>query len=416
MKKKVFAFFMAMVMTLSLVACGGGSNAGGNDADNSDNSGDAAQTLKLGGIGPLTGSYANYGLSVQHGAQLAVDEINAAGGVNGMQMELNYQDSQGDPESAVNAYGKLMDWGMNVSLGGVLSGETASIVAAANVDDVLLVEPTGSADKCIDGNDKAFRICFYDSYQGTAAADYLTDNKLATEVGVFYQSDNDYSAGLYNAFTAECEKVGVTIKETQTFTTATNTDFSTQINALVSSGVKVVFIPIYAEEASTFLTQAKGKFGEDVYFFGADGLDGILGKVAQDVTIANNVLMLTPFVAESTDEHVQAFVKAYEAAYGATPDQFAADAYDAVYTVKAAVEAANGSTSGAELAKAMTSITVEGVTGTMTWNADGNTNKAASAILYYGGEGSVFSADTAADTAADAGDTVADAGTDTAAE
>ena len=177
-----------------------------------------------------------------------------------------------------------------------------------------------------------------------------------------------------------------------------------------------MFIPIYAEEASTFLTQAKGKFGEDVYFFGADGLDGILGKVAQDVTIANNVLMLTPFVAESTDEHVQAFVKAYEAAYGATPDQFAADAYDAVYTVKAAVEAANGSTSGAELAKAMTSITVEGVTGTMTWNADGNTNKAASAILYYGGEGSVFSADTAADTAADAGDTVADAGTDTAAE
>ena len=353
---------------------------------------------------------------MQHGAQLAVDEINAAGGVNGMQMELNYQDSQGDPESAVNAYGKLMDWGMNVSLGGVLSGETASIVAAANADDMFIMETTGSADKCIDGNDKAFRICFYDSYQGTAAADYLTDNKLATEVGVFYQSDNDYSAGLYNAFTAECEKVGVTIKETQTFTTATNTDFSTQINALVSSGVKVVFIPIYAEEASTFLTQAKGKFGEDVYFFGADGLDGILGKVAQDVTIANNVLMLTPFVAESTDEHVQAFVKAYEAVYGATPDQFAADAYDAVYTVKAAVEAANGSTSGAELAKAMTSITVEGVTGTMTWNADGNTNKAASAILYYGGEGSVFSADTAADTAADAGDTVADAGTDTAAE
>ena len=141
MKKKVFAFFMAMVMTLSLVACGGGSNAGGNDADNSDNSGDAAQTLKLGGIGPLTGSYANYGLSVQHGAQLAVDEINAAGGVNGMQMELNYQDSQGDPESAVNAYGKLMDWGMNVSLGGVLSGETASIVAAANADDVRWWSP-----------------------------------------------------------------------------------------------------------------------------------------------------------------------------------------------------------------------------------------------------------------------------------
>ena len=131
-------------------------------------------------------------------------------------------------------------------------------------------------------------------YQGTAAADYLKDKALATEVGVFYQSDNDYSAGLYNAFAAQCQKVGVTIKETQTFTTATNTDFSTQVNALVASGVKVVFIPIYAEEASTFLTQAKGKFGSDVYFFGADGLDGILGKVSQDVTIADNVLMMTP--------------------------------------------------------------------------------------------------------------------------
>ena len=393
MKKRVFAMLMAVVMAFSLMACG-------NKADNgSGGAADTAETIKLGVVGPLTGGYANYGLSVQHGAELAVKEINAAGGVNGKQLELSAQDSQGDPESAVAAYGKLMDWGMSVFLGGVLSGETASVVAAAKADDVLVMETTGSADKCIAGNDKAFRICFYDSYQGTAAADYLSDNALATEVGVFYQSDNDYSVGLYNAFVAECGKTGVTIKETQTFTTATNTDFSTQVNALVSSGVKVVFIPIYAEEASTFLTQAKGKFAEDVYFFGADGLDGILGKVSQDVTIADNVLMMTPFAADSTAANVQAFVSAYQADYNATPDQFAADAYDAVYTVKAAVEAANGSTSGADLAAVMPTITVEGVTGTMTWNADGNTNKAASAILYKDGVGTLFGADSA-DTAA----------------
>ena len=287
------------------------------------------------------------------------------------------------------------------------------VVAAAKADDVLVMETTGSADKCIDGNDKAFRICFYDSYQGTAAADYLTDNALATEVGVFYQSDNDYSVGLYNAFVAECQNTGVTIKETQTFTTATNTDFSTQVNALASSGVKVVFIPIYAEEASTFLTQAKGKFADDVYFFGADGLDGILGKVSQDVTIADNVLMMTPFAADSADPKVQAFVKAYQDTYNATPDQFAADAYDAVYAVKAAVEAANGSTSGADLAAVMPTITVEGVTGTMTWSADGNTNKAASAILYKNGVGTLFGQDNANDAAGaesgDAADTAADA-------
>ena len=394
MKKRVFAMLMACMMALSLVACGNKTNDNGGSGDSTDGAG--TETIKLGVVGPLTGGYANYGLSVQHGAQLAVDEINAAGGVNGKQLELSAQDSQGDPESAVAAYGKLMDWGMNVFLGGVLSGETASVVAAAKADDMFIMETTGSADKCIDGNDKAFRICFYDSYQGTAAADYLKDNALADEVGVFYQSDNDYSAGLYNAFVAECEKTGVTIKETQTFTTATNTDFSTQVNALVNSGVKVVFLPIYAEEASTFLTQAKGKFAEDVYFFGADGLDGILGKVSQDVTIADNVLMMTPFAADSAAANVQAFVSAYQANYNAAPDQFAADAYDAVYVVKAAVEAAGGSTSGAELAAVMTSLTVEGVTGTMTWNADGNTNKAASAILYKNGVGTLFGEDSGA--------------------
>lgn len=405
--KKFLCMMMAVLMVLAMAACGSEPSAnGGNDSPE-------ASTVKIGGIGPMTGPYANYGLSEKYGAELAVKEINEAGGIAGKQVELNYQDSQGDSESAVNAYGKLMDWGMNVSLGAVLSGETASVVAAAKADDVLVMETTGSADKCIDGNDKAFRICFYDSYQGTAAADYLTDNALATEVGVFYQSDNDYSVGLYNAFVAECQNTGVTIKETQTFTTATSTDFSTQVNALASSGVKVVFIPIYAEEASTFLTQAKGKFADDVYFFGADGLDGILGKVSQDVTIADNVLMMTPFAADSADPKVQAFVKAYQDAYNATPDQFAADAYDAVYAVKAAVEAANGSTSGADLAAVMPTITVEGVTGTMTWSADGNTNKAASAILYKNGVGTLFGQGNANDAAGaesgDAADTAADA-------
>ena len=280
---------------------------------------------------------------------------------------------------------------MQVSLGGVLSGETASIVAAAREDNIMLITPSGSADKCIDGNSRAFRVCFYDSFQGAAAAQYIKNNNMVDTVGILYQSDIDYSVGLYNAFVEECGKSGITIAETQTFTDATKTDFSTQINALVNSGVKLVFIPFYAEEASTFLTQARGKFADDVYFFGADGLDGILGKVEQDPTIANNVLMLTPFAADDPAENVQAFVKAYQAAYNATPDQFAADAYDAVYVIKAAVEKA-GTTDGDAMAAAMASLEVAGVTGTMTWNADGNTNKNASAILYYDGVGSLFGA------------------------
>ena len=381
--KKFLCMMMAVLMVLAMAACGGEpANNGGNDTPD-------ATTVKIGGIGPLTGVYANYGLSEKNGAELAVKEINEAGGIAGKQIELSYQDSQGESESAVNAYGKLMDWGMEVSLGCVLSGENASVVAAARDDDVLLITPSGSADKCIDGNDKAFRVCFYDSYQGAAAAQYIKDNNMVDTVGILYQSDNDYSVGLYNAFVAKCGELGITIAETQTFTSSTNTDFSTQVSALVSSGVKLVFIPLYAEEASTFLTQAHGKFADDVYFFGADGLDGILGKVEQDTSLANNVLMLTPFAADNPAENVQSFVKKYQEAYGATPDQFAADAYDAIYVIKAAVEKA-GSTSGAALASALTSLTVDGVTGVMTWTADGNTNKPASAILYYDGVGTLF--------------------------
>lgn len=381
--KKFLCMMMAVLMVLAMAACGGEpANNGGNDTPD-------ATTVKIGGIGPLTGAYANYGLSEKNGAELAVKEINEAGGIAGKQIELSYQDSQGESESAVNAYGKLMDWGMEVSLGCVLSGENASVVAAARDDDVLLITPSGSADKCIDGNDKAFRVCFYDSYQGAAAAQYIKDNNMVDTVGILYQSDNDYSVGLYNAFVAKCGELGINIAETQTFTSSTNTDFSTQVSALVSSGVKLVFIPLYAEEASTFLTQAHGKFADDVYFFGADGLDGILGKVEQDTSLANNVLMLTPFAADNPAENVQSFVKKYQEAYGATPDQFAADAYDAIYVIKAAVEKA-GSTSGAALASALTSLTVEGVTGIMTWTADGNTNKPASAILYYDGVGTLF--------------------------
>lgn len=381
--KKFLCMMMAVLMVLAMAACGGEpANNGGNDTPD-------ATTVKIGGIGPLTGAYANYGLSEKNGAELAVKEINEAGGIAGKQIELSYQDSQGESESAVNAYGKLMDWGMEVSLGCVLSGENASVVAAARDDDVLLLTPSGSADKCIDGNDKAFRVCFYNSYQGAAAAQYIKDNNMVDTVGILYQSDNDYSVGLYNAFVAKCGELGITIAETQTFTSSTNTDFSTQVSALVSSGVKLVFIPLYAEEASTFLTQAHGKFADDVYFFGADGLDGILGKVEQDTSLANNVLMLTPFAADNPAENVQSFVKKYQEAYGATPDQFAADAYDAIYVIKAAVEKA-GSTSGAALASALTSLTVEGVTGVMTWTADGNTNKPASAILYYDGVGTLF--------------------------
>ena len=345
--------------------------------------------LYIGGIGPLTGDYANYGVSVKQGAELAAKEINAKGGVNGFKLVVNYEDSQGAGDSAVSAYGKQMDEGMKVSLGCVLSGETSAVVAAAKADGILLLTPSASSVAAIDGNDAAFRVCFSDPYQGVAAAQYVNQYDLGKKVAVFYASDNDYSVGLYENFKAESAKYGIEIVETQTFDDSIKTDFNTQIQAIKDSGAELVFVPIYAAEAALFLTQAKGKL--DIPVFGCDGFDGLLTKIS-NVSDANGVLMLTPFTADSPEKLVQDFVTAYKAAYnGATPDQFAADGYDAVYAIAAALEHADVTPDNVDnlnerMVAAIKEITVVGTTGEMSWQADGNVDKAAKLMTFVDGK------------------------------
>ncbi|MBQ9106906.1 MAG: ABC transporter substrate-binding protein [Clostridia bacterium] len=395
MKKfaRIASLIMALAMVLTcFVGCTADKEGGATPGE------DGLVELKLGCIGPLTGDYANYGTSVQNGVNLAIEEINAAGGVNGFKLTIDFQDSQGDPDSATAAYGKLMDDGMKISLGTVLSGEMTAVSAAAIADEILLLSPSASAKDAITGNDSAFRVCFNDPQQGTVSADYIADNKLATKVAVFYQSDLDYSNGLYENFKAQCAKRGIEIVETTTFTKSTNTDFSTQINAIKASGAELVFIPIYAAEASTFLTQAYGKL-TDIPLFGCDGLDGILTKVS-DTKYAENVMMLTPFSADDTTENVKKFVDSYKKNFNATPDQFAADGYDAVYAVVEALKKAEITPDNFEdddfnskMVAAMTQITVKGVTGTMTWTADGETNKAAKAMIIHDGVASLYTSE-----------------------
>ncbi len=387
--KKVISLALVLAMGVMCFAACSGNGAGEKDSGN---------VLVIGGIGPLTGDYANYGISAANGAKLAADEINAAGGIQGFKIDLQFQDSQGNPDSAIAAYGKLMDNGMKVSLGAVLSGETTSVVAAAKDDGILVLTPTGSADDAIKGSNTSFRVCFSDSSQGYASANYIADNALADKVAVFYASDVDYSKGLYNTFEKQCVERGIEIVEVQTFDKSTSTDFTTQINAIKASGVKLVFIPIYAAEAATFLTQAKqaGAFSEDTIFFGCDGLDGILQKI-DDPKNAENVMMLTPFAADSADEKTQAFVAAYQKNYNATPDQFAADGYDAVYAIAEAMKKAEITVDSQidfneRIVAAMTQIEVEGVTGKMTWTADGETNKAALAMIINDGVARAYSA------------------------
>lgn len=365
---------------------------------------DGTYTVKIGGIGATSGAYANYGTSVKQGAQLAVDQINAAGGFDGIKFELLFADSQGVAESAVAAYGKLLDDGMIISLGGTMSGETASIVAEGKEDGILILTPTASAKDAIAGNDNAFRVCFNDPQQGTASAQFIYDNGLATKVAVFYQSDTDYSSGLYDTFKAECKAKGIEIVAEQTFTSDSSSDFTAQINKLKEAkenGATVIFTPIYAEEAATFLTQAAqaGLTDDTITVFGCDGLDGVIDKL-DDPKNAEGTMLLTSFAADSNDADVKAFVDAYKAKYNAVPDQFAASAYDAVYAIKAAMQKA-GLKDGdfdnfdERLIAAMTQIEVDGVTGTSSikWTADGEAEKKANAVIIKDGVAVAYTKD-----------------------
>ena len=378
--KKVLAAVLALTFLAACFTACGSKGTGSSSSD--------GKTLKIGSSGPLTGDAAAYGIAVKNGIQLAVDEINAAGGVNGMKLEFQMEDDEADAEKAVNAYNTLKDNGMKVFIGTVTTGACLSVVSQTKADNMFQITPSASAAKVI-ANDNCFQVCFTDPNQGTASADYIASKGLATKVAVIYNSSDAYSSGIYDNFKAEAAAKGLDLVASEAFTGDSKQDFSSQLSKIKASGAELIFLPIYYQEASLILSQAKNA-GITAKFFGCDGMDGILTVEGFDTSLAEGLYMLTPFAADSTDEHVQAFVSAYKDANGgATPDQFAADAYDAVYIIKAAVEKA-GTTSGAELTKVMTELEYAGVTGTMTWGADGNTSKAASAILYKDGEGTLF--------------------------
>ena len=346
------------------------------------------KTLLIGGTGPLTGDYATYGISVQQGAQIAVDEINEKGGVNGYTVKLEVEDDQADPQQAVQAYAKLMDNGMNLSLGSTTSGACVALVKEAKEDGIVTMTPSASQKEAT-AYDNNFRVCFLDPDQGTYSADFIKENNLATKVAVLYDKSNTYSVGVYEAFAKEAEKLGLNIVTTQAFTDSSNTDFSSQIQAVKNSGAELLFMPFYQQEAAAVLMQAQGVL-ENVTYFGVDGMDGVLEKLGtENQAIANGVMLLTPFSASSSDPTVANFVAKYKEKYNATPDQFAADAYDAVYALCTAFEKAGLETDDPEfnraIAKAMTEIEVTGATGVMTWSADGECKKQAKAVVISDG-------------------------------
>ncbi len=375
--KKFLSVLLAATMAASMTACGGSSS---NESDE--------KVLFIGGSGPLTGDYATYGTSVKNGSTIAVEEINNAGGVNGYKLKFVYEDDQADPQQAVQAYASLMDDGMNVTFGGTTSSACVAVSEEVNKDKLLMVTPTATQDEATQ-YPGCFRVCFMDPDQGTYAAKFIKENDLGKKVAVLYDKSNDYSAGVYEHFKAEAEKIGLEIVETQAFTNQSNTDFSVQLQAVKNSGADLLFLPIYAQEAAYVLTQANSA-SLDVTFFGVDGLDGVIEKIGEsNLALLEDVMLLTPFVATSQEENVVSFVTKYKERYGQTPDQFAADGYDAIYTIAEAFKTAGVETNDEQfnekMIEAMTQITVKGVTGIMQWTEDGEPEKAAQAVVIKDG-------------------------------
>ena len=392
--KKLLAMLLAVSMVLCMAACGD-SNASvaenaGSDAPAASNVESTGAAIKLGGIGPLTGGAAIYGNAAKTGAEIAVEEINALGGI---QFELNFQDDEHDPEKSVNAYNNLKDWGMQMLVGTVTTGPCVAVGSEANTDRIFALTPSASSTDVIDGKDNMFQMCFTDPNQGTASAQYIKEQNLGTKIAVIYNNGDTYSTGIYNKFEAEAKELGLEVVSVTTFPDDTTTDFNVQLNDAKNAGADLVFLPIYYTPASLILAQAKA-MDYAPKFFGVDGMDGILTMEGFDTALAEDVMLLTPFTADAEDEKTQNFVKKYgEKAGGETPNQFAADAYDCVYAIYEAVQK-NGVTadmSAADICEKMIEtfsgdFTFNGLTGEgMTWEASGEVSKAPKGMVIKNG-------------------------------
>ena len=391
--KKFFALLLALAMVLSLVACGTSEAASTAEAAGSEAASAAEATgavIKLGGIGPTTGAAAIYGIATMNGAQIAVDEINALGG---LQFELNWQDDEHDAEKAVNAYNTLKDWGMQALVGTTTTAPSLAVSTEANTDRIFMLTPSASSVDVISGKDCVYQMCFTDPNQGTASAQYIKEQNLGTKIAVIYNNGDAYSTGIYEKFAAEAEAQGLEVVSVTTFTDDTDDDFSVQLGEAKSAGADLLFLPIYYTPASLIMSQA-ASMEYSVKIFGVDGMDGILTLEGFDTSLAEGVMLLTPFSADATDEKTQNFVKTYNEKYGETPNQFAADAYDCVWAIYEAAQKSGvtADMSAADICEKMVAtfssadFSFDGLTGAgMTWAASGEVSKAPKGMVIQNG-------------------------------
>ena len=381
--RKMVALLAVLAMVTALFAGCGSSDSG--------DSGDGGKAvLKIGGIGPSTGPAALYGLAVKNGGELAVKEINEAN-PDGLQLEWMWQDDEHDAEKSVNAYNKLVDDGMQVLVGSVTTTPCTAVAAEAYNNRTFALTPSASGPAVTEGNDNVFQLCFSDPNQGIASADYIKENFADKTVGIIYNNADNYSSGIRDKFKSEYEEGGKTVTEA-TFTDET-TDFKAQLNTMKDAGVDLLFLPIYYAPAANIMTQAS-QIGYAPTYFGVDGMDGILGADGFDASLAEGVLLLTPFTPYSEDEKIQEFVKKYEEAYGETPIQFAADAYDCVYAIYDAYQKTGleADASMEDICEAMIEVftgdfTASGLTAdSMKWNEAGEVDKTPKVCIIQDGK------------------------------
>ena len=347
--------------------------------------------FKLGGTGPLTGGAAIYGNAAKNGAQIAVDEINASD--SAVKFDLRYEDDAHDAEKAVNAYNALKDWGMQISLGSVTSKPAEATSAESFADNIFSLTPSASSPATIAGKDNVFQMCFSDPNQGSASAEYIGQQNLGSKVAVIWKSDDVYSKGIRDTFLEEADAQGLEVVSDQTFSDGNATDFSVQLNDAKTKEADLVFLPMYYEPASLILAQASA-MGYAPKWFGVDGMDGILTMQGFDASLAEGVMLLTPFNADSSDEATAKFVAEYEKRFGEKPNQFAADAYDCVYAYCQALTAANATpdmdaaTINGLMKEQFTTMTFHGLTGTesgLTWDETGAVSKSPKGMVITNG-------------------------------
>lgn len=374
---KLLAIMSALVMCVCMFAACDKSNAE-----------DDGSVIKLGLTGPLKGPCANYGKAVAYGAEIAVEEINAKGGVR---FAFKYSDDEGDDEKAVKAYNRLIDWGMDILVGTVTSDACIAVSAETYIDRVFTLTPSASSADVTANKDNIFRVCLDDLSQGASAARYIAENYPDARVAVIYRDDDAYSEGIRNAFCTEAAAQGLAVVYESTFTENTQTNFSLQLRGAKSIDADLVFLPIYYQPASAIINQAN-QMGYAPTFFGVDGMDGILAADNFDAALAEGVLFLTSFSADAEDELTKSFVAKYKEKHGEIPNQFAADGYDAVYILAQAVEEAGITADMTKeemcerLIAVMPTVSYTGLTGQgLTWNGDGQVSKESFAVVIKDG-------------------------------